>query len=62
MVGNDVAEDMIAEKVGMSVFLLTDCLINKDEKDISVYQRGGFDNLAEYLKFNLYITIQNTHR
>ena len=53
MVGNDVTEDMIAEKVGMSVFLLTDCLINKDEKDISAYQRGGFENLAEYLKINL---------
>ena len=28
MVGNDVDEDMIAETLGMKVFLLTDCLIS----------------------------------
>ena len=28
MVGNDVGEDMVAETLGMRVFLLTDCLIN----------------------------------
>ena len=35
MVGNDVRDDMIAETLGMKVFLLTDCLINLDSKDIS---------------------------
>lgn len=29
MVGNDVRDDMSAADVGMKVFLLTDCLINK---------------------------------
>ena len=29
MVGNDVSEDMITESLGMKVFLLTPCLINK---------------------------------
>ena len=42
MVGNDVTEDMVAEKAGMQVFLLTDCLINKERKDISLYPRGSF--------------------
>ena len=46
MVGNDVSEDMIAETVGMSVFLLTDCIINKENKDISTYSKGSFDELA----------------
>ena len=46
MVGNDVSEDMIAETVGMSVFLLTDCIINKENKDISAYSKGSFDELA----------------
>lgn len=50
MVGNDVAEDMIAEKLGMQVFLLTDCIINKEEADISVYPRGGFDELLEHIR------------
>lgn len=49
MVGNDVEEDMIAEKLGMKVFLLTDCIINKYEKDISVYPHGNFEALAQYL-------------
>lgn len=49
MVGNDVNEDMIAEKLGMKVFLITDCLLNKDGKDISIYPHGNFDDLASYL-------------
>ena len=50
MVGNDVDEDMAAKKVGMDVFLLTDCLINKENKDISSYPHGDFDALNEYIK------------
>ncbi|MBQ7307093.1 MAG: HAD family hydrolase [Clostridia bacterium] len=50
MVGNDVREDMVAEKVGMKVFLLTDCLINKDGQDIEKYPNGDFDKLIEFLK------------
>lgn len=49
MVGNDVGEDMVAEKLGMKVFLLTDCLINKTGEDISRYPQGSFDQLQEYL-------------
>lgn len=49
MVGNDVTEDMVAEKLGMRVFLLTDCLINKEDKDISVYPNGGFEDLMKYI-------------
>ena len=49
MVGNDVGEDMIAEKLGCKVFLLTACLINKDGKDISVYPNGNFDDLMDYI-------------
>ena len=49
MVGNDVGEDMIAEKLGMRVFLLTDCLINKSGEDISKYQNGSFDELIEFI-------------
>lgn len=49
MVGNDVGEDMVARELGMGVFLLTDCLINKDGADISSYPNGGFDELATFL-------------
>lgn len=47
MVGNDVSEDMIAQSIGMQVFLLTDCLINTEGKDISVYPRGSFPELLD---------------
>ena len=50
MVGNDVGEDMITEQLGMKTFLLTDCLINKENKDISQYPNGGFAELDAYLK------------
>ncbi|MBQ3009217.1 MAG: HAD family hydrolase, partial [Oscillospiraceae bacterium] len=50
MVGNDVSEDMIAEKLGMKVFLLKDCLINKENKDISAYPQGSFDELIVFIK------------
>ena len=50
MIGNDVDEDMIAETVGMSVFLLTDNIIDRENKDISAYPNGGFDDLLKYLQ------------
>lgn len=50
MVGNDATEDLAAEKLGMKVFLLTDCLINKDGIDISKYPQGSFDKLLTYVK------------
>ncbi|MBR4308535.1 MAG: HAD family hydrolase [Oscillospiraceae bacterium] len=50
MVGNDVAEDMIARELGMEVFLLTDCMINTYDADISSYPQGGFPELLAYLE------------
>ena len=49
MVGNDITDDMVAAETGMKVFLLTDCLINKDDADISVYSRGSFEELMCYV-------------
>ncbi|MDD5864049.1 MAG: HAD family hydrolase [Firmicutes bacterium] len=50
MVGNDVGEDMIAKTLGMRVFLLTDCLINRDGGDISQYPHGSFPELLSYIR------------
>ncbi len=49
MVGNDARDDTPAESIGISVFMLTDCLINKQGKDISVYSQGGFNELQKFL-------------
>ena len=50
MIGNDVGEDMIARELGMTVFLLTDCLINKTEKSVSDFPSGSFDELVGFIK------------
>ena len=51
MVGNDVEEDMVpASSLGMNTFLLTDWLINKKDRDISVYPHGDFDALLAFLR------------
>lgn len=53
MVGNDVAEDMIAKNLGMEVFLMTDCLINKHNEDISQYPNGSFEQLMTFLESHI---------
>lgn len=49
MVGNDVTEDMVAKTIGMQVFLLTDCLLNKNNEDISIYPQGDFSQLLQFV-------------
>lgn len=50
MAGNDVSEDMVAQALGMKVFLLTDCLINRENADISQYPHGGFSELLAFIR------------
>lgn len=50
MVGNDATEDMVAQTLGMEVFLLTDCLINKNSIDLSGYPQGDLDALLHYIQ------------
>jgi len=49
MVGNDVQEDMIAKNLGMSVYLVTDCLINRDNTDISIFPNGNLNDLLKFI-------------
>ena len=50
MVGNDAVEDAAAGQLGLKVFLLTDCLINKNGADLSAYPQGSFDELLRYIE------------
>lgn len=50
MIGNDADDDMIAGQLGMKVFLLTDCIINKKGIDISVYPHGTYDDLCKFIE------------
>ena len=49
MVGNDVTEDGAAAQLGIPVFLLTDCLINRHGADISHFPQGSFGELMAYI-------------
>ena len=49
MVGNDAKEDTAAAEIGMKVFLVTDCLINRENADLSAYPQGSFEDLENYL-------------
>jgi len=49
MVGNDVGDDMTANTIGMKVFLLTDCLINKENADISRFPYGDWQDFEAFL-------------
>ena len=50
MVGNDVKEDMIARELGMDVFLITDCLLNVENRDINEYPHGSWGDFEEYIE------------
>ena len=50
MVGNDATEDLAAKHLGIDVFLLTACLINKQNIDISTYPQGDLNALLQYIQ------------
>ena len=50
MIGNDAKEDTVVDQLGIPVFLLTDCLINSDGRDISKFPHGGFGELMTYIR------------
>jgi HAD superfamily hydrolase (TIGR01549 family) len=56
MVGNDALEDMIASVTGMKTYLLTDCLHNEHQIDISTYEHGSMEDL--YNKLSNFPTLE----
>ena len=48
MIGNDVGEDMIAQQLGMQVYLVTDCLINEQHACLQAYRSGSLEDLYRY--------------
>ncbi len=43
MIGNDVDEDLCSEKLGFDTYLITDCVVNRENKDYSHYKHGTFE-------------------
>lgn len=51
MVGNDVDEDILAAKAaGMKTYLVTDCLINKNETDLRDFKSGSMRDFLTYAR------------
>lgn len=50
MVGNDAAEDLAAMELGIPCFLLTDCLINRNGRDIRDIPQGSFSQLITFIE------------
>ena len=50
MVGNDVDDDMVVTKLGMHTYLLTDCLINKQNVNVNNYEHGDILDLINKIK------------
>ena len=48
MVGNDGVEDTAAAKVGLSLYLTTDCLENGGKVDLSQFPHGSFRDFLTY--------------
>ena len=49
MIGNDTRDDFSAHALGIPVFVLTECLINKSGVDLNDYPHGGFDELVAFI-------------
>lgn len=49
LIGNDVDEDMVASRLGFDTFLITDCLINRSNKDVRLFRHGSFGDFYDFL-------------
>jgi FMN phosphatase YigB (HAD superfamily) len=49
MIGNNPIEDMCVGELGIEAFLVTDCLENDTDADITAFKRGSLEELEEFL-------------
>ena len=49
MIGNDTLDDIAATKIGIKTFILTDCLINNQNIDLSDIPHGSHDDLIDFI-------------
>ncbi len=53
MIGNDVEEDLVVEKLGIKTYLVTDHLIDRKDTDLSKQLSGSFKEMFDWIKENL---------
>ncbi len=49
MIGNDVQEDLIVEKMGMKTFLIEDNIINRENEEPNPDYRGSYQDLLDFV-------------
>lgn len=49
MIGNDVDEDMCSAQLGFDTYLITDTIVNRENKDYSNYKNGTFEEFYKFL-------------
>ena len=47
---NDVDEDMISSRLGFDTYLVTDCLINRYNKELTLFRNGSFGELFDFIQ------------
>ena len=50
MIGNDMQEDIVAQKIGIKSFLVEDFLIDREKESMNPYWRGTIVELVEYFQ------------
>ena len=57
MIGNDVDEDLCSAKLGFDTYLITDTIVNRDNKDYSDYKTAVLRNLQRFSQRRLNMII-----
>ena len=50
MVGNDVSEDLVAKKLGLKTYLITDHMLNKNNLEIVTDHQGNYEDFRKYIE------------
>ena len=50
MIGNDVTEDLVARKLGMTTYLITDCKLNRKETKYETDHEGTYVEFLDFVK------------
>ncbi len=50
MVGNDVQEDLVAGKLGIETYLITNYMINRNDEEVKSTYQGTYEDFYEFVK------------
>jgi FMN phosphatase YigB (HAD superfamily) len=50
MVGNDVLEDLVIQKLGVETYLITDCIINKHNQPFESNYTGNYNEFFSFVQ------------